>query len=192
MIGPFLRQISFRLSGLWRRRRRKSTFTCLGPRQLEGSCTGHGGLLGRTPAHSKQNPFQRHSSSVSPCQQGKVLNSSTCVIARDPDKINKVELENEDPRNMIQDPPNIEAVRFYHEPESSEASHAEVTATIEGARWHAHHMRSNTSAYDSAQSTLSLTRWEFIRVMEYSRQWLCICGCIYEYVYIGLRYYPSL
>ena len=105
MIGPFLRQISFRLSALWRRRRRKSTFTCLGPRRLEGSCTGHGGLLGRTPAHSKQTPLQRHSSSVSPCQQGKVLNSSTCVTARDPDKINKVELENEDPRNMIQEPP---------------------------------------------------------------------------------------
>jgi len=71
---------------------------------------------------------------------------------RDPGKINELELDDEYPKSMIQDPSSLGLVRFYHESESLDSSHAGVTATtfqgttsiitdrspfqIEGARWH--------------------------------------------------------
>ena len=77
---------------------------------------------------------------------------STPHIARDPDKIEEVELESEDLLGMIRQPPKVGAVRFHHEPESIDTSHAGVAATtfqgitsiitprgpyqVEGARWH--------------------------------------------------------
>jgi len=73
-------------------------------------------------------------------------------IARDPNKIQEVELESEDLQGMIRQPPKVGAIRFHHEPESSNTSHVDVTATkfqgttsvitsrgpyqLEGARWH--------------------------------------------------------
>jgi len=72
--------------------------------------------------------------------------------ARDPNKIQEVELESEDLQGMIRQPPKVGAIRFHHEPESSNTSHADVTATKfqgttsvltsrgpyqpEGTRWH--------------------------------------------------------
>ena len=77
---------------------------------------------------------------------------STPNTARDPNKIEKVEFEREDLQGMIRQPPKVGAVRFHHEPESTNTSHADVTATtfqgttsvitsrgpyeLEGARWH--------------------------------------------------------
>ena len=73
-------------------------------------------------------------------------------IARDPNKIQEVELESEDLQGMIRQLPKVGAIRFHHEPESSNTSHADVIATtfqgttsvitsrvpyqLEGARWH--------------------------------------------------------
>ena len=73
--------------------------------------------------------------------------------ARDPNKIDEIELESEDLQGMICHPPKVRAVRFHHEPERSvTSSHACVTATtvqgttsiinargpyqLQGARWH--------------------------------------------------------
>jgi len=75
----------------------------------------------------------------------------TPYTARDPSKIQEVELEIEDLQGMIRQKPKVGAIRFHHEPESSNTSHADVTATtfqgttsitsrgpyqLEGARWH--------------------------------------------------------
>jgi len=64
---------------------------------------------------------------------------STPHAARDPNKIQEVELENEDLQGMIRQPLKVGAIRFHHEPESSNTSHADVTATtFQGttSRWH--------------------------------------------------------
>jgi len=77
---------------------------------------------------------------------------STSHTTQDLQKIDVLELEDKNPRSMIQDPPNIRTFRFYHEPESLDSSHAGLTATtfqsttsiiteqglyqIEGAQWH--------------------------------------------------------
>ena len=44
---------------------------------------------------------------------------STPHIARDPNKIQEVELESEDLQGMIRQPPKVGAIRFHHAPESS-------------------------------------------------------------------------
>jgi len=54
---------------------------------------------------------------------------STPHTARDPNKIQEVELESEDLQGMIRQPLEVGAIRFHHEPESSNTSHADVTAT---------------------------------------------------------------
>jgi len=54
---------------------------------------------------------------------------STLHTARDPNKIEEVELESEDLQGMIRQPLKIGAIRFHHEPESTHSSHADVTAT---------------------------------------------------------------
>ena len=54
---------------------------------------------------------------------------STLHTARDPNKIQEVELESEDLMGMIRQPPKVGAIRLHHEPESSSTSHADVTAT---------------------------------------------------------------
>jgi len=72
--------------------------------------------------------------------------------ARDPNKIQEVELEREHLLGMIRQPLKVGAILFHHESESSNTSHANVTATtfqgttsvitsrgpyqLEGARWH--------------------------------------------------------
>ena len=77
---------------------------------------------------------------------------STPHVARDPGKIVEIDLDIEDPRILLRHPPPVGAVRFYHEPESTDSSHAGVKATtfqgltaiitqrgpyqLEGARWH--------------------------------------------------------
>jgi len=76
---------------------------------------------------------------------------STPHTARDPNKIEEVELESGDLQGMIRQPPKVGAIRFRHEPESTNTSHSDVTATafhittsvitcrgpyrLEGARW---------------------------------------------------------
>ena len=55
---------------------------------------------------------------------------STPHTARDPNKMQEVELESEDLQGMIRQPPKVGgAIRFHHEPESTNTSHADVTAT---------------------------------------------------------------
>ena len=54
---------------------------------------------------------------------------STPHTARDPNKIEEVELESEDLQGMIRQPPKVGAILFHHEPESTNTSHANVTAT---------------------------------------------------------------
>jgi len=54
---------------------------------------------------------------------------STPHTARDPNKIQEVELESEDLQGMIRQPPKVGVIRFHHEPENSNTSHANVTAT---------------------------------------------------------------
>jgi len=54
---------------------------------------------------------------------------STPHTARDPNKVQEVELESEDLQGMIRQPPKVGAIRFHHEPESSNTSHADITAT---------------------------------------------------------------
>jgi len=49
--------------------------------------------------------------------------------ARDPNKVDDIELESEDLQGMIRHPPNVRAVRFHHEPESINPSHAGLTTT---------------------------------------------------------------
>jgi len=77
---------------------------------------------------------------------------STPHTAGEFNKIEKVELESEDLQGMLRQPPKVGAIRFHHEPESTNTSHAGVTATtfqgttsvihfrgpfqLEGARWH--------------------------------------------------------
>jgi len=77
---------------------------------------------------------------------------STLHTARDPNKIQEVELESEVLQGMIRQPPKVGSIQFNHEPESSNTSHADVAATtfrgttsvitsrqpyqLEGARWH--------------------------------------------------------
>jgi len=77
---------------------------------------------------------------------------STPPTARDPCKIEETELVCEDLQGMIRQPPRVGAVRFHHEPESKDTSHAGETATtfqgttsvitargpyqLESARWH--------------------------------------------------------
>jgi len=77
---------------------------------------------------------------------------STPHTARDPNKVEEVELESEDLQGMIRQPPKVGAIQFHDEPESTNTSHAGVTATIfqgttsvitsrgpyqlEGAGWH--------------------------------------------------------
>jgi len=72
--------------------------------------------------------------------------------ARDPNKVEKVEIEGEDLQRMIRQPPEVGAIRFHHEPESINTSATSVTSTtfqcttsvitprrpyrLEGARWH--------------------------------------------------------
>ena len=54
---------------------------------------------------------------------------STPHTARDPNKIEEVELESEDLQGMIHQPLKVGAIRFHHEPDSTNTSHADVTAT---------------------------------------------------------------
>jgi len=54
---------------------------------------------------------------------------STPHTARDPNKIEEVELESEDLQGTIRQPPKVGVIRFYHEPESTNTSYADVTAT---------------------------------------------------------------
>ena len=63
-----------------------------------------------------------------------------------PNKIKEVELESEDLHRMIRQPPKVRAIRFHHEPESTDTSHAHYITRhhfssrgaypLEGARWH--------------------------------------------------------
>jgi len=46
------------------------------------------------------------------------------MLERDPNKIEKVELESEDLQGMIRQPPKVGAIRFHYEPESTDTSHA--------------------------------------------------------------------
>jgi len=46
---------------------------------------------------------------------------STLHTARDPNKIQEVELESEDLQGMICQPPKVGAIWFHHEPESTNA-----------------------------------------------------------------------
>jgi len=55
---------------------------------------------------------------------------STPHTARDPNQIEEVELESEDLQAMIRQPPKVGAIRFHHEPDSTNTSHADVMATI--------------------------------------------------------------
>jgi len=48
---------------------------------------------------------------------------------RDPNKVEEVEFESEDLQGMIRQPPKIGVIRFHHELESIDTSHAGVTAT---------------------------------------------------------------
>jgi len=58
---------------------------------------------------------------------------STPHTARDSNKIQVVELESEELHGMIRQPLKVGAIRFHHEPESSNTSHADVTAiTFQG------------------------------------------------------------
>ena len=58
---------------------------------------------------------------------------STPHTARDPNKVQEVELESEDLQGMIRQPPKVGAIRFHHELESSNTSHADVTVnTFQG------------------------------------------------------------
>ena len=77
---------------------------------------------------------------------------STPHTARDPNKNEEVELESEDLQGLICQPLKVGAIRFHYEPESTNTSRANVTATtlqgttsvitsrgpyqLEGARWH--------------------------------------------------------
>ena len=77
---------------------------------------------------------------------------STPHTARDPNKNEEVELESEDLQGLMCQPPKVGAIRFHYEPESTNTSRANVTATtlqgttsvitsrgpyqLEGARWH--------------------------------------------------------
>jgi len=74
------------------------------------------------------------------------------ALARDPNKIEEVELKSENLQVMIPQPPKVGAIWFHHELESTNTSHCDVTATtfqgttpfitcrrpyqLEGARWH--------------------------------------------------------
>jgi len=49
---------------------------------------------------------------------------STPHTARDPNKIEEVELETEDLQGMIRQPPKAGAIRVHHDPESIDTSHA--------------------------------------------------------------------
>ena len=48
---------------------------------------------------------------------------STPHTTRDPNKVDKVELESEDVQGMIRQPPKVGAIRFHHKPESINTSH---------------------------------------------------------------------
>ena len=48
---------------------------------------------------------------------------STLHTARDPNKIEEVELESEDLQGMIRQPPKDNAIRFHHQLESTYTSH---------------------------------------------------------------------
>jgi len=77
---------------------------------------------------------------------------STPHTARDSNKIEEVELEGKDLQGMIRQPPKVGAIRFHHEPESTNTSYADVTANtfqgttsvivsrgpyqLVGVRWH--------------------------------------------------------
>jgi len=90
---------------------------------------------------------------------------STPHTARDPDKTQEVELESEDLQGMIRQPPKVGTIRFHHELESANTSHADVTATtfqgttsvitsrrpyqLEGARWH---LRVLTKVFSNPES----------------------------------------
>jgi len=54
---------------------------------------------------------------------------STTHTARDPSKIDDIELENKDLHGMIRHPPKVGAVRYHHEPENTNTSQAVVIAT---------------------------------------------------------------
>jgi len=53
---------------------------------------------------------------------------STLHTAREPNKVEEVELESEDLQGMIRQPPKVGAIQFHHEPESTNTSQARVTA----------------------------------------------------------------
>ena len=55
---------------------------------------------------------------------------STPHTARDPNKIEEVELESEDLQGMIRQPLKVGAIRFHHEPESTITSNADVIANL--------------------------------------------------------------
>jgi len=75
---------------------------------------------------------------------------STPHTARDPFKIEEVELESEDLQGMIRQPRKVRAIQFHHETESTNTSNVDVTTfqgttsvftsrgpyQLIGARWH--------------------------------------------------------
>jgi len=93
---------------------------------------------------------------------------------RNPGKIDELEMDDEEPKSMIRDPSNLGVVRFYHDPESLDSSHAGVIARtfqgttsiitdrspfqIEGARWHLlNHVLSDQAYFHSnLQTEISL------------------------------------
>ena len=54
---------------------------------------------------------------------------STPHTARDPNKIEEVELESGDLQGMIRQPPKVGTIRFHHELESINTTRASVTAS---------------------------------------------------------------
>jgi len=68
--------------------------------------------------------------------------STTPHIAKDPNKVEEVELEREDLQGMIRQPPKVGAVRFHHQPRAPTPHYTTSVITprgsyqLEGARWH--------------------------------------------------------
>ena len=72
---------------------------------------------------------------------------STTHTARDPKKVEEVELDSEELQGMLRQPLKVGAVRFHHEPEGINTSHSIFTTTtsfitprgpyqLQGASWH--------------------------------------------------------
>ena len=64
---------------------------------------------------------------------------STPHTARDPNKIDEIELENEDLQGMIHQPSRVGTVRFHHETKSTDVSHAGVNSNHIPGHYLDHH-----------------------------------------------------